>query len=154
MTEDAIIAARGMAFAATLAVVSAEDTRALRIPDSAVGIGLILSLLFSRGLTSTLLGALAGFALFCIVRWVRPHGLGLGDVKLGLYIGAVLGPWRLWMAVGVASVAALFVCTGALLLGRAGRDTPLPFAPFLALGGLAAWAIGVPASVQGGMVWK
>ena len=64
--------------------------------------------------------------------------MGGGDMKLGAMLGAFLG-WRLtlvalFLAVVVGGVAAVVV----LAAGRKGRKDPIPFGPFLALGGAAA----------------
>ncbi len=149
---DMVVAARGIAFAATLAVIAAEDAMSLRVPDRAIAIGLLFSVLLSGGLTMTVLGAATGYTLFALVWSFRPESLGLGDVKLGIYLGAVLGPWRLWTAVAVSSVSALIVFSTALFLGRIHRDTPLPFAPFLAFGGLLSWGLSRPIAFTAGMV--
>jgi leader peptidase (prepilin peptidase) / N-methyltransferase len=62
----------------------------------------------------------------------------MGDVKLGLLLGAMLGRYAL-LALFVGLVALLPVAVGVLVRhGRAGRTVALPFAPFLALGGVAA----------------
>jgi leader peptidase (prepilin peptidase)/N-methyltransferase len=65
-----------------------------------------------------------------------PAGMGMGDVKLGVLLGAMLGRW-----VPVALVTGVFAALvpAAVLLVRHGssaRRMALPFAPFLALGGV------------------
>jgi leader peptidase (prepilin peptidase)/N-methyltransferase len=69
---------------------------------------------------------------------LSPSGLGMGDVKLGLLLGAALG--RSVLAALLVAFALLLV--GAVVLvargGRGGLKTMLPFAPFLAAGGVAA----------------
>jgi prepilin signal peptidase PulO-like enzyme (type II secretory pathway) len=60
----------------------------------------------------------------------------MGDVKLGLLLGAALG----WSAVGAVALA--FVCSFPVALavllrrGLAARDTAIPFGPFLSLAAL------------------
>jgi len=61
--------------------------------------------------------------------------MGLGDAKLGAMLGAFLG-WRalffsLFVAVTVGGVLAIVL----LATGLRGRKDPIPFGPFLALGG-------------------
>ncbi|MPZ26082.1 MAG: prepilin peptidase [Micromonosporaceae bacterium] len=81
------------------------------------------------------------FALMTLVFGAR--GFGLGDAKLALGAGALLG-WLGWSAV----VAGLFLAflgsglTAAILLAarRVSRRDTLPFGPFLAAGTLAALA--------------
>lgn len=81
-----------------------------------------------------LLAALLAFALFGVVYLVYPSGIGLGDVKLMLLLGAGLG-----YAVFYALLAgSLLVLPAALFLlareGAAARKRALPFGPFLAAG--------------------
>ncbi|HET9325046.1 MAG TPA: prepilin peptidase [Gaiellaceae bacterium] len=68
---------------------------------------------------------------------VRPEGVGMGDVKLALLLGAALGTDVIG-ALLVASVAA--ACYAVVLLARDGaaaRRATIPLGPFLALGGIA-----------------
>lgn len=80
-----------------------------------------------------------GAAAFLLLLWiVHPGGMGLGDVKLALLLGAVLG---------VSVIPALFIAfllgglLGVVLLARFGsgaRKMAVPFGPFLAAGALVA----------------
>jgi len=85
--------------------------------------------------------ALGGGALLPIAL-ARPDGLGMGDVKLVAVIGLYLGAAA---AVAVLVAFAGGTVAGAVLLVRAGaaaRRHPLPFAPFLAAGGLVGLLFG------------
>jgi leader peptidase (prepilin peptidase)/N-methyltransferase len=92
------------------------------------------------------LGALAFFALYQVLYLVAPRGgIGYGDVKLALALGAVL-TWHSWTALLVGLLAA-HVLAGVvaivLLLGRrAGWKTSIAFGPYLLLGTAVAltWA--------------
>lgn len=80
-----------------------------------------------------------GFATVTVIFGAR--GFGLGDAKLALSVGALLG-WLGWTAV-VAGLLLSFLTSGlvALLLlvtGRVSRRDSLPFGPFLVAGTLAA----------------
>lgn len=87
--------------------------------------------------------AALGASGFLLLLWiVHPGGMGLGDVKLALLLGAVLGasviPALLLAFAGGASL-------GVVLLARFGvraRKMAVPFGPFLAAGALAALWIG------------
>jgi leader peptidase (prepilin peptidase)/N-methyltransferase len=87
-----------------------------------------------------LLGGLAYGGGFFVIALIAPRGLGMGDVKLTLLIGLVLGSLGL-ANVGVAAGAAILLggLGGiiALLAGR-GRKSAIPFGPFLAAGALVA----------------
>ena len=90
------------------------------------------------------LGALlAALALF-LARLAYPPGMGMGDVKLALLLGAALGS-----AVAVALVVAVCAAAAAAVLlylrdGAAARRSALPFGPFLALGAVVALFFGEP----------
>ncbi|MFG2312364.1 prepilin peptidase [Streptomyces sp. NPDC048566] len=80
-------------------------------------------------------GALGGgyFVLFL----VNPDGMGFGDVKLALGLGAVLG-WYGWSAVFLGTFAGFLFGglygLGLVIVRRAGRKTSIPFGPFLIAG--------------------
>jgi leader peptidase (prepilin peptidase)/N-methyltransferase len=78
----------------------------------------------------------AGF--FFVTLLIYPPGLGMGDVKLALLLGAMLGT-NVVGAVLVGTVAAA-IFGGVLLLrgGAQARKLAIPFGPFLALGGIVA----------------
>lgn len=89
---------------ATAALAAAFDVRTGRIPDLLTGaaMGLGMGLAASRGLEAGLLAVFwMGLALFaCIMR----EGLGGGDAKLAMAVGALSGPYVL-----VAGAVAIFV---------------------------------------------
>ena len=92
-----------------------------------------------RAWTAASIGAATFFGVAYLV---YPAGLGLGDVKLALLLGAALGTGIL-TALTIGSLAAgLF---GAALIARRGgaaRKTALPFGPFLAFGALVVLLFG------------
>jgi leader peptidase (prepilin peptidase) / N-methyltransferase len=87
------------------------------------------------------LGA-SGFLLAAALAY--PAGMGMGDVKLALLLGAMLGR-TVPIALLAGMIAALL--PGIVLLVRDGakaRKAAVPFAPFLALGSLLALFAGHP----------
>ncbi|HEY8471796.1 MAG TPA: A24 family peptidase [Natronosporangium sp.] len=84
-----------------------------------------------------------GFALVTLIFGAR--GFGLGDAKMVLGAGALLG-WLGWTALVagllLSFLASGLVATGLLIARKVGRKDTLPFGPFLALGTLVtlAWA--------------
>lgn len=77
-------------------------------------------------------GTLAGVAL---VWWLirRYEGMGWGDVKLLLLIGAMVGPWPALPFIFMCSaVSAILVGVPVSLLQGKGLKAALPFGPFLA----------------------
>jgi leader peptidase (prepilin peptidase) / N-methyltransferase len=83
--------------------------------------------------------ASVGAALFLLLPLlVYPKGMGMGDVKLALLLGAGLG-----LSVVPALVVGLLAgFVGAVIVlvvrGPAARKLAMPFVPFLAFGGLVA----------------
>lgn len=64
--------------------------------------------------------------------------MGGGDMKLGAMLGSFLG-WQLTIvALFLAVVAGGGGALAVLSTGKKGRKDPIPFGPFLALGGAAA----------------
>lgn len=79
----------------------------------------------------------AGLVLFLIV-FAYPRGMGMGDVKLSVLLGAALGvPVIVGLFIGFI---AAFLPAAALLIrhGAAARKRAIPLGPFLALGGVIA----------------
>jgi leader peptidase (prepilin peptidase) / N-methyltransferase len=130
-------------FIVTLCVLSAIDVAERRLPNrivlpsAAAVLTAQIALFPDRALEWTL--AAAGASLLLLVPLlVHPAGLGMGDVKLALLLGAALGG---------AVITALFLgfvaaAAFALLLlarhGLAARRRTIPLGPFLAFGGIAA----------------
>ena len=84
------------------------------------------------------LGALAFFALYQVLYLIAPSGgIGYGDVKLALSLGALL-TWHSWTILLVGVFAAHLVAgvvAIVLLLGRrAGWKTGIAFGPYMLLG--------------------
>jgi len=107
---------------------------------AAVAIGAALDL---HGVPEQLIaGAGAGgFLLFFALAY--PRGMGMGDVKVAFVLGLFLG-----RSVAVALLVGVLSATlvGAAVIARVGiergRKTPVPFGPFLALGGVVAMFAG------------
>ena len=87
-------------------------------------------------------GALACFYL--ALSAIRPGGMGLGDAKLAVSVGAVLA-WVSWQAVVAGTFIAFVLAAvyGGALMARhkATRSTHLPLGPFILIGALAAIAL-------------
>jgi leader peptidase (prepilin peptidase)/N-methyltransferase len=98
---------------------------------------------------SAALGALALGAGYYLLWLINPGGMGFGDVKLALGIGAVLG-WYGWGNLLLGTFAGFLLGAlygGALVVaGRAGRKTAIPFGPFLIAGAYVGLLIGAYAA--------
>lgn len=106
--------------------------------------GLILNI--GHGFTdlqSAVIGAVAGYLSLWSIYWAfklitGKEGMGYGDFKLLAAIGAWFG-WQLLPAVILlSSVAGSVIGISLILVARHGRNVPIPFGPYLALGGIAA----------------
>jgi leader peptidase (prepilin peptidase) / N-methyltransferase len=135
---DAVVAAF---FCAVLVAISAIDIEHRIIPNvivlPAAGVVLAANTFLEPGLEWTL--AALGCAAFLFVAVLAyPAGMGMGDVKLALLLGAALGRTAP-VALMVGMLAALLP---AIVLfarhGRRARKIAIPFGPFLALGGVVA----------------
>jgi len=57
--------------------------------------------------------------------------VGLGDVKLGVFIGIVLGWQKALLVLFLANVIGFVVLVPGLLSGKVDRKSHVPFGPFL-----------------------
>ncbi len=63
------------------------------------------------------------------------HGaMGLGDVKLALAIGALLGPWHALLSLFIATASGALTGVGLAALHGKGLRLGIPFGPFMAFG--------------------
>ncbi len=134
-------------FCAVLVVVSATDLAHRIIPNRVVLPAAAAVLLARTALDPSpewLFGALGAALFFFVAVVAYPAGMGMGDVKLALLLGAALG-WTVPVALMIGMLAALVPSIVLLARhGRAARKLAIPFGPFLALGGLVALFAGEP----------
>ena len=132
-------------FCVVLVALSAIDLEHRIVPNRIVVPAAVVVLLAQTALNPSpewLLGALGASGFLFVAALAYPAGMGMGDVKLALLLGAMLG--RL-VGVGlmVGMVAALVPSVFLLARhGSAARKMGIPFAPFLALGALIALFFG------------
>ena len=138
LTWEAAVAA---GFSAALVAVSAIDLEHRIVPNRIVVPGAVLILVAqtlihpSPEWAIAALGA-AGFLLAAVIAY--PAGMGMGDVKLALMLGAMLGRtvapgMFIGMLAALVPAAVLFARHG-----QAARKMGVPFAPFLAFGAVVA----------------
>ena len=94
-----------------------------------------------KSLERAALGGVAGFFAFLVIHVISPRGMGFGDVRLAGLIGVYLG----WLGYGVialgfflAFLLASVIGIGLMITRLRGRKDAVPFAPFMAMGGVAA----------------
>lgn len=134
-----------------LSVVDVIDQRLpdlLTLPAAAAGAVLLAVAAAVTGEWGTfgraVLGALALATFYLIFALIAPSQLGMGDVKLSLSVGLLLG-WIGWPVL-VAGTFLGFVVGGVLgivliVVGRAGWKSAIPFGPSMMAGALlgVAW---------------
>jgi leader peptidase (prepilin peptidase) / N-methyltransferase len=128
-------------FCVVLVVLSAIDLTHRIVPNRIVLPAALVVLVAQTALEPSpewALGALAAAGFLFAAALAYPAGMGMGDVKLALLLGAMLGR-TVSVGLMVGMVAALV--PSVLLLARHGsaaRKMGIPFAPFLAFGALVA----------------
>ena len=138
LTAEAAVAAF---FCAVLVAVSAIDFEHRIIPNRIVLPATVVVLMANtmRDLSPEwTLGALGAAGFLLAAALVYPAGMGMGDVKLALLMGAALGRLAA-VALMIGMLAALI--PGIVLFARHGskaRKMGIPFGPFLAIGSVVA----------------
>jgi leader peptidase (prepilin peptidase)/N-methyltransferase len=126
-------------FCATLVAVSVTDFEQRIIPNRIVLPAAAIVLLAQTALDPSpewALGALGASLFLFLAALAYPAGMGMGDVKLALLLGAMLGR-TVPVAMMIAMIAALVPAVVLLVRhGSAARKMGIPFGPFLALGGV------------------
>lgn len=134
-------------FVAMLIAVAGIDLEHHIVPNRIVApaavFALILAALLRRGDLAELVLAGAGAFLFLLVAALAyPAGMGMGDVKLagvmGLFLGLSVVP-ALFLAFVLGSVVGLGMIAAQ---GPSARKKGVPFAPFLAAGGVVGILVG------------
>ena len=132
---------------AALVAITAIDLQHQLIPDAITLPGIVVGLLASVGtrrvsIVDSLLGAVLCGGLFFVIIVVSRGGMGGGDMKLGAMLGAFLG-WKVALASLFLAVVVSGVLAIVLLACRVrGRKDPIPFGPFLAMGGAIGLFVG------------
>jgi leader peptidase (prepilin peptidase)/N-methyltransferase len=143
---DASIALLGaMLFTWALITLTMIDIDQQLLPDDItlplLWLGLILNVNETFvSLEAAVIGAAVGYLSLWSVFWLfklvtGKDGMGYGDFKLL----AALGAWMGWQAIPLiillSSVVGMVVGVSLIILQRRGKDTPIPFGPYLAMAG-------------------
>ena len=133
----------GAMFGGVLVILTAIDIERRIVPNRivlpATGVILVCQvLLYPDRWVEFVLATLGAGLLLFLPRLLYPAGMGMGDVKLAMLLGAGLGASV--VAAFVVGLLAGFVAAVFLIVtrGSAARKMAIPFVPFLALGGLVA----------------
>jgi len=134
LTADALVAGF---FCAVLVAISATDLEHRIVPNRivlpAAGIVLLAQTVLHPS-PEWAIGAVGASGFLLVAALVYPAGMGMGDVKLALLMGAALGP-AVPVALMLGMISALL--PSAVLFARHGgraRKMGIPLAPFLAFG--------------------
>jgi leader peptidase (prepilin peptidase)/N-methyltransferase len=143
-------------FSFALIALTFIDADTQLLPDDITLPLLWLGLLFNlnNGFTdinSAVIGTMAGYLILWSIYWLfklitGKEGMGYGDFKLLAAIGAWFG-WQLLPAVILlSSISGAIIGISLILFAKRGRQTPMPFGPFLAIAGIAALFFGAQLS--------
>lgn len=126
---------------AVLVAVTVTDLERRIVPNRIIVPALVVALVVQTALDPSvewLVASLVAGTSFLLAALVYPAGLGMGDVKLAAFLGAWLGTH---VVVALFAGSLLAVVPAVVILatqGKAGRKVGIPFAPFLAGGGVIA----------------
>lgn len=106
--------------------------------------GIVIGLLFAWWfgfVVDALIGAVAGYGAFWLVArafllLTGKEGMGYGDFKLLAMLGAFMGWQALPFIVFASSFVGAIVGIAYLKMAKKGRQTEIPFGPYLALAGM------------------
>jgi leader peptidase (prepilin peptidase) / N-methyltransferase len=133
-------------FLAVLVALTIVDIRTRRLPDRIVLPAALIVLAAHIAVAPDralewIVAAVGASGVLFLLALIYPDGLGMGDVKLALLLGAALG-WSVVGAIAIGFMAAALA--GLLLIARRGwsaRKSTIPLGPFLALGSVAVLLI-------------
>ena len=107
-------------------------------------------------ISSAVIGAMVGYLTLWSIYWLfklatGKEGMGYGDFKLLAALGAWLGWQMLPVIILLSSVVGAVVGISLIAINRHGRNTPIPFGPYLAAAGVIAlfWGSGLTRSYLG-----
>ena len=92
-------------------------------------------LVFVPSLPRSGIGLGVGFGIFLLIVLLSKGGMGLGDVKMAAFLGAMLGFPAILAGILIAIISGGIVAIFLLAMRKKGRKQTVPFGPFLALGG-------------------
>jgi leader peptidase (prepilin peptidase)/N-methyltransferase len=134
------------AFIAAMVAVAFIDYDHMIIPNKIVLPGAVLGLIASVALHPQrwwvyVAGSLGAAAFMFILAMLWPGGMGPGDIKMALFMGAVLGAHvlvALFAAFMLGSIAGVYMMT----VQKRSRKAKIPFGPYLAIGAVLAIFLG------------
>ncbi len=106
----------------------------------AIAVALIIAAATQYGdIKVPLLGGVIGAGVLLLIVLVSRGGMGMGDVKLGAFIGLIVGYYQgVAVFLLISFILGGVIATALFLLKRKGSKEVIPFAPFLIFGGIVA----------------
>lgn len=128
-----------------LLLATRTDLQAMVIPQFVlIGLTPVALISASMGLlpvtfATSLLGGACGYGIFWMLSFVTKkvlgkEGMGLGDIELLGVLGLFTGPVGVWAIMLTSSLLGSLSALVYLVVTKQGRDTRMPFGPFLVLG--------------------
>ncbi|WP_457567294.1 prepilin peptidase [Desulfurobacterium sp.] len=128
-----------------LIVISIIDIKELKVPVKPCYLIMVIGIIFSPftstvSLIDSILGASlgAGIILFIIETYYilrNKEGMGYGDANIMAVIGAFLGWKKVFFVIFFSSLIGAIIGIIFIITGDKDGESPLPFGPFLAIGG-------------------
>ncbi len=147
LTNNIYILGMYLVFVSFMLCISMIDYDTFLLPDELslplLWIGLFINLngLLATSLFDAVVGAMCGYLLLWIPFWIfklitKKDGMGYGDFKFLAAIGA-WGGWQiLIIVILLSSLLGLIYALILRISGRLSTGHPIPFGPFLAIGGV------------------
>ena len=129
----------GLAMIVLLVFSLVFDLKYMILPDFSTYILIVIAAIFFHNWLS---GLGAGLFLLALHVGTKGRGLGMGDVKLALFMGLLLGWPKIILAFYIAFIVGAIIGVILMLLKKANRKTMVPFGPFLIGGTLVSWWFG------------
>jgi len=147
--SDSPLGFAALPFTWLLIAMAVIDLRTTYLPDVLtlpfLWLGLVLSVFALTGIdpADAIIGAAAGYGVLWTVFQAfklvtGKEGMGFGDFKLLAGLGAWLGWTQLPIVILLSSVGGAVIGGAWLLLSSRGRETQIPFGPWLAMAGWVA----------------
>ena len=142
------------AYICALLICAATDLLTYRVPNvvtypAILGAIAVAALMPDANFYAALSGGLlAGGVLLLPAIFTGGAGMGMGDVKLALFVGLAVGFQLVPIALLVMALGGGLVAATLLVSGGRKRGEPIPYAPFISAGALVA-LLGAGASFTG-----
>lgn len=122
----------------TIGVIDLEHERVLNtlVYPGVIWAGIAIPLFHASAPWNHLVGGGLGFVTLLLIALIASGAMGMGDVKLGLFMGLILGFPDIILAYLIAFITGGLIAGILLLLKKIGRKDTIAFGPFLATAGI------------------